>query len=109
MSARTYRVVVRGFFDGLDGERRAALLGRLADHDIFGSAFTEDGTLTYDEQLSAFSHRVLVRVDAGPGEEADAATAGELSALEALDRLGVGARRLRVAVTSVDDVKVRRR
>jgi Family of unknown function (DUF6204) len=109
VSERTYRVVVRGFFDGLDDARRTALLGRLADHDIFASAFTEDGTLTYDEQLSAFSHRVVVRVDAGPGEEDDAATAGELSALEALDRLGVAARRLRVAVTSVDDVKVRRR
>jgi Family of unknown function (DUF6204) len=109
VSARTYRVVVRGVFDGLDDDHRATLRAQLAEHDVFVSAFTEDGTLTYDERLSAFSHRVVVRVDSGPDEESDAALAGELSALEALDRLGVGSRRLRAAVTSVDDLEARRR
>ncbi|MEU2350956.1 DUF6204 family protein [Modestobacter sp. NPDC049651] len=109
MTARTYRVVVRGVFDGLDDDTRTALLATAADHDIFASRFTEEGTLTYDEQLSAFSHRVVVRVDPGPDEEALAATAGELSALAALERLGVGHRRLRSSVTSTDDVTIRRR
>jgi len=105
---RTYRVIVRGVFDGLDDERRALLRDRAADHDLFASEFTESGTLTYDQHLSAFSHRVLVRVEGGPGEEDDARTAGELSALEHLDALGVSARRLRSTATCMDDVKVRR-
>jgi hypothetical protein len=109
VSERTYRVTVRGFFDGLDDHQRSTLRAQLADHDLFSSQFTEEGSLTYDTTLSAFSHRVVVRVEGGPDEEADAATAGELSALAALERLGVGHRRLRSSVTSMDDVKVRRR
>ncbi len=105
---RTYRVIVRGVFDGLDDEQRALLRARAAEHDLFVAAFTEAGTLSYDEQLSAFSHRVVCRVEGGPGEEEDARTAGELSALEHLDALGVGFRRLRSTVTSVDDVRIRR-
>ena len=109
MTRRTYRVVVRGVFDGLDDDTRTALLAEAADHDLFASQFTEEGSLTYDTTLSAFSHRVVVHVESGPDEEADAATTGELSALAALERLGVGCRRLRSSVTSMDDMKVRRR
>lgn len=109
MSTRTYRVTVRGVFDGLDGAQRAMLLARSAEHDLFSAAFTEEGTLTYDTSLSAFSHRVVVRVDAGPGEEDDAHTAGRLSAIERLESAGLGHRRLRSSVTCVDDVRIRRR
>ena len=45
----------------------------------------------------------------GPGEEDDAHTAGELSAMAALEELGVAWRRLRSTVTCTDDVRVRRR
>jgi hypothetical protein len=109
VSLRTYRVIVRGVFDGLDETRRARLREQAAAHDIFASEFTEAGTLTYDGQLSAFSTRVLVRVDPGSDEEADARTAGELKALEHLDALGVAYRNLRSTVTCMDDVKIRRR
>jgi hypothetical protein len=109
VSTRTYRVVVRGVFDGLDEARRDRLRADAASHDIFDSAFTEAGSLTYDGSLSAFSVRVVVRVDPGSDEEAEAQTAGELTALEHLDALGVGHRRLRSTVTCMDDVKIRRR
>jgi len=110
VSLRTYRVTVRGVFDGLDDDQRSALRDRLAEHDLFSSAFTEEGTLTYDGQLSAFSYRVVVRVEAGPQEEEDDAhTAGQLSAMVRLDASGLGYRRLRSAVTCTDDVRIRRR
>ena len=109
MSERTYRVTVRGVFDGLDDAQRATLRENLADHDLFSSAFTEAGTLTYDDRLAAFSHRVVVRVQSGPQEEDDAHAAGQLSAMERLDAAGLGYRRLRSAVTCIDDVRIRRR
>ena len=108
MSTRTYRVVVRGFFDGLDDAQRSRLRDRAVVHDLFSSAFTDEGTLTYDATVSAFSHRVTVHVDSGPDEVADAHAAGELSAMERLDAEGLGYRRLRSTVTCMDDVKIRR-
>jgi hypothetical protein len=109
VSLRTYRVIVRGVFDGLGDAERATLREQLADHDLFDSAFTETGSLSYDTSLSAFSVRVVVQVEAGADEAAEAQTAGELAALEHLDALGVGHRRLRSTVTCMDDVKIRRR
>ncbi len=108
MSSRVYRLIVRGVFDGLDDSQRADLRARAADHDLFAARFTEEGTLSYDHALEAFSHRVVVRVDRGPGEEDDAHAAGQLSAIERLDAAGLGYRRLRSTVTCMDDVKVKR-
>jgi hypothetical protein len=109
VSERTYRVIVRGVFDGLDDAQRTRLRSEAAAHDLLVSSFTEEGTLTYDDRLAAFSHRVLVRVEAGPGEEDDAHTAGELAAITYLDGAGLGYRNLRSAVTSMDDMRIRRR
>ena len=109
MSLRTYRVIVRGVFNGLDDAQGARLREQLAAHDIFDSAFTEAGSLTYEKSLSAFSVRVVVQVEPGIDEAADAQTAGELVALEHLDALGAGHRNLRSTVTCMDDVKIRRR
>ncbi|MGY1616241.1 DUF6204 family protein [Geodermatophilus sp. SYSU D00691] len=91
----------RGVLDG--GVRR----GRRARPVL--ARFNEAGTLTYDERLATFSHRVLVRVPAGPAEEDEAHTAGELAAIEHLDAARLGYRNLRSTVTCVDDVKIRRR
>jgi hypothetical protein len=109
VSIRTYRVIVRGVFDSLDEDQRARLRAQLAAHDLFASAFTERGSLSYDSTLAPFSHRVVVQVDGGPGEQDDAHAAGQLSAMAALEGLGVAWRRLRSTVTCTDDVKVRRR
>ncbi|MGY1604981.1 DUF6204 family protein [Geodermatophilus sp. SYSU D00815] len=109
MSDRTYRVVVRGVFAGLDDRQRTRLRAEAARHDLFVAEFTPAGTLTYDERLAAFSHRVLVRVPAGPGEEDEARTTGELAAIEHLDAAGLGYRKLRSTATCVDDMRTRRR
>jgi hypothetical protein len=67
--ARIYRVVVRGQFADLDADVRAGLVAEAAEHDIFRSAFTGDGTFTYDERLVAFNLRYEVREpdDTPPG------------------------------------------
>jgi hypothetical protein len=109
MAQRTYRVTVRGRFEGLDDRTRARLHGEAAEHDVLVVRFTDEGTLTYDQRLDAFQHRVVVRVDEGADEEAVALTAGELAAMEYLEAAGLGYGRLRSTATSVDDVKVRRR
>ena len=48
MSERVFRVMVRGAFDGLSDEQRAALLAEAAEHDVLNSAFTPEGHLAYD-------------------------------------------------------------
>ncbi|CAJ60959.1 MULTISPECIES: DUF6204 family protein [Frankia] len=48
MSSRTFRITVRGAFDGLSADQRAELLARAAEHDILQAAFTPEGSLTYD-------------------------------------------------------------
>lgn len=105
---RTYRVTVRGIFDGLDEEQRRLLRERAPEHDLVTSGFSDAGALAYDATLRAFSYRVVIRVEAGPDEEADALTAGELSAVERLDALGVGSRDLRASAVCTDDIRIRR-
>ncbi|MGW0208895.1 DUF6204 family protein [Streptomyces sp. NPDC003233] len=48
MSTRTFRITVRGAFDGLTDAQRAALLADAAEHDLLRAAFTPEGNLTYD-------------------------------------------------------------
>ncbi|GHE06862.1 DUF6204 family protein [Streptomyces alanosinicus] len=48
MSTRTFRITVRGAFDGLTEAQRAALLAGAAEHDVLRAAFAPEGTLTYD-------------------------------------------------------------
>ena len=109
MAQRTYRVTVRGRFAGLDDATRDRLRREAAEHDVVVARFADEGTLTYDQRIDAFQHRVVVRVDEGTGEEDVARTAGELAAVEYLEAAGLGFRQLRSSATCVDDVKVRRR
>ncbi|MEV6597983.1 DUF6204 family protein [Actinoplanes sp. NPDC051346] len=48
MGSRTIRVTVRGAFNELTTEQRAALLADAAAHDVAFAAFTADGSMTYD-------------------------------------------------------------
>ncbi|WP_431949972.1 DUF6204 family protein [Actinacidiphila sp. bgisy167] len=95
MSTRTFRVTVRGVFDGLTTEQRAELLADAAEHDVLRAAFTPEGHLTYDiAARPAFTFRFL---DSGEAEEdiLEAAVRAETAARAWLDERGYGHRNLR--------------
>jgi hypothetical protein len=107
MSERTYRVIVRGSFAGLDEARRTDLLAKVDEHDIYSTAFTEEGTLTYDRTLHAFSLRFQVRQPAEAADD-DALRTGVARAEAYLDRRAITHSALRATATSVDDMKINR-
>ncbi|WP_028799535.1 DUF6204 family protein [Streptomyces sp. 142MFCol3.1] len=85
MSTRTFRITVRGVFDGLGTDQRAELLARAAEHDVLRAAFTPEGHLSYDiAARPAFTFRFL---DSGDAEE-DILGATERAEQAARARLG---------------------
>lgn len=95
MSTRIFRITVRGTFDGLTDEQRAALLADAAGHDIFAAEFTPEGHLTYDVAARpSFAFRFLA---GGESEEdiLDATAHAELAAETWLTEHGYGFKRLR--------------
>ncbi|MFC8506584.1 DUF6204 family protein [Streptomyces sp. NPDC057411] len=101
----TYRVIVRGTFDGLTEEGRARLLAEVEEHGMSAMQFTEEGSLAYDRTLKPFSYRLVVVSDAADGEEMAAAIA-EDRVERALKELGHGFRDLRSKVTDMDTMKI---
>ena len=67
---RVYRVTVRGKFGSLDEATQAYLTREQPEHDIFKSAYTAEGTFTYDERIQFFNLRYEIRCD---GDSVDAA------------------------------------
>ncbi|OMI35854.1 DUF6204 family protein [Streptomyces sparsogenes] len=95
MSTRTFRITVRGVFDGLSTDQRAALLARAAEHDVLRAAFTPEGHLSYDlAARSAFTFRFL---DFGEEEEdiLEASERAEEAAKAWLTERGYGYKNLR--------------
>jgi len=108
LSASVYRVTVRGRFRNLTEQAQRYLAGAQAEHDIFRSAYTEEGTFTYDERIQFFNLRYEVRaVDAAAAE-----ATGQSEAELFLRTMGFGYDRLTVQVVDVsaiwDDVERRR-
>ncbi|MEV6177847.1 DUF6204 family protein [Streptomyces sp. NPDC052016] len=105
----TYRVIVRGSWDGLGDEARARLLAEAADHGLSSMRFTEEGTLSYaPSPLKHFSMRFVVVSDPADGEEM-AGLLAEDRAGERLRELGYGFTGLRSTVTDLDTMKVNRK
>lgn len=103
--ARIYRVVVRGHVAELDDEVRAALLAEAEEHSIFRSAFTADGTFTYDERLVAFNLRYEIRVpDDADGAGAPAVDEALARASAWLTSVGIGHKHLRATATDMADL-----
>ncbi|MFJ6795136.1 DUF6204 family protein [Streptomyces sp. NPDC091268] len=94
MSTRTFRVTVRGSFDGLTDAQRAELLAAAPEHDMLRAEFTPEGHLTYDVSARPFfTFRFL---DSGEAEEdiLDATARAELAAESWLTERGYGFKRL---------------
>ncbi|MFE3825429.1 DUF6204 family protein [Streptomyces sp. NPDC059092] len=104
----TYRVIVRGAWEGLTDENRARLLAELDSHGLAQMRFTPEGSLTYDATLKHFSYRYEVVSDAADGEEMAGAFAEE-RAEAALRALGCGHGSLRSTVTDLDTMKINRK
>ncbi|MFI8231191.1 DUF6204 family protein [Streptomyces sp. NPDC085900] len=95
MSTRTFRITVRGVFDGLGPDQRAELLSRAAEHDVLRAAFTPEGHLSYDlAARTAFTFRFL---DSGEEEEdiLEASERAEEAAKAWLTERGYGYKNLR--------------
>ncbi|MFD8080467.1 DUF6204 family protein [Kitasatospora sp. NPDC059722] len=109
MTTRTFRIMVRGVFDGLSPEQRAELLADAARHDVLHAAFTREGHLAYDlTARAAFTFRFL---DSGE-EEADilAATERAEQAAEAwLSERGYGFKNLRAQAEDLSQAPLGKR
>ncbi|MFI8388948.1 DUF6204 family protein [Streptomyces sp. NPDC085540] len=96
MSAtRTFRISVRGSFDGLTDDQRAELLAAAPEHDVLRAEFTAEGHLTYD--LAARPFFTFRFVDTGEAEEdiLDATARAELAAESWLAERGYGFKQLK--------------
>ncbi|WP_328816414.1 DUF6204 family protein [Nonomuraea cypriaca] len=91
-------MTIRGKFKGLDAAGRAAVLA------AGGTAFTEAGTFTHDQSVSAFTFRC--EVPAGPDDGEDEAG---LEAMAALEAHGHAYEILKIAVTDMREIKIRRK
>ena len=98
---KIFRVVVRGQFADLDEAQRGALLDRAGEHSYLKSAFTKDGTLTYDEQLVAFNFRYEVRHGEPVPDEATIGATSIERATTTLRGMGLTAKHLRFTVTDM--------
>ncbi|WP_328906827.1 DUF6204 family protein [Streptomyces sp. NBC_00234] len=107
MSAQqhTYRVIVRGTWEGLTEEARTRLLSEVDQHGLTAMQFSEEGSLTYDQVLKHFSYRYVVVSDAEDGEEMAAAIAEDRAETDLRGR-GCDHGELRSTVTDMDTMKI---
>ena len=111
MTTRTYRVQATGQFAGLTPAVTAQLRDQQAEHDLFISAFTPEGTFTYAPTLTRFTLRYLLEVSEETAVEADEAAVveGELLAADYLGCRSITHKPLTVTAVCMEDVKVKRR
>lgn len=94
---RVFRVTVRGRFAELTDEVRRYLRDAAAEHDVFRSQFTAEGTLSYDARLDFFNVRYEVRLTDEPTAE-HAALVALVEAERFLRTMRFGHRDLRTEV-----------
>jgi len=98
-----FRVTVRGRFFELSQSRRQQLVEALDDHHVTKSAYTGEGTFTYDSNIYAFSLRYEIRVD-GDRPDAAAAELGLSQAEAFLRTLDIGYQKLKVTTTDMQSM-----
>ena len=95
-----FRVTVRGRFADLTDEARRYLVREQAQHEIFKSAYTEEGTFTYDARIAFFNLRYELRVS-GDRLHDQAAAQGLREATAFLATMRFGFKALRVEVVDM--------
>ncbi|ADI07023.1 hypothetical protein SBI_03902 [Streptomyces bingchenggensis BCW-1] len=109
MATRTFRITVRGVFDGLSNDQRSELLARAAEHDVLRAGFTPEGHLSYDiAARPAFTFRFL---DSGEAEEdiLDATERAEEAAKGWLSRRGYGYKNLKSSAEDLSQAPLGKR
>ncbi|HQZ33022.1 MAG TPA: DUF6204 family protein [Ilumatobacteraceae bacterium] len=99
-SPRVFRVTVRGRFALLSDPAHRYLAAAQQEHDIFTSAYTPEGTFTYDAKLDFFNLRYEIRSSADQPAD-DAAQRGMDEASLFLGTMKFGYRDLRVDVVDM--------
>ncbi len=109
MSTRTFRVTVRGAFDGLNGDQRAELLADAAQHDVLHAEFTAAGHLTYDVAARPFfTFRFL---DSGEEEQdiLEATERAQAAAVTWLTSRGYGYKNLKTQAEDLSQAPLSKR
>ncbi|MFC9281927.1 DUF6204 family protein [Streptomyces collinus] len=109
MSTRTFRITVRGVFDGLSEAQRAELLADAAQHDMLRAAFTPEGHLSYD--IAARPAFVFRFSDTGEEEEdiLEATERAEEAAKAWLTERGYGFKKLRSSAEDLSQAPLGKR
>lgn len=110
---RVFRVTVRGRFRELGDEARRYLVSAQPEHDIFKSAYTSEGTLTYDTAIDFFNLRYELRLRGDAATSDAAAVEGLKEAETFLRTMRFGHRDLKATVVDMSamwaDVDLRRK
>jgi len=99
--SRTYRVTIRGRFGALSEAARTYLQRHVDDHEIFKSAYTPEGSFTYDARIDFFNLRYEIKVD---GDVAAAEESGLVEAESFLATMGFVHRGLKATVVEMSTV-----
>ena len=102
-SATVFRATVRGRFADLSDRARQYLAGAQADHDLFKSGYTPEGTFTYDAKLDFFNLRYELRLS-GDDRFTRAEAAALVEAETFLTTMQFGFRNLRVNVVDTSAI-----
>ncbi|CAB4599907.1 unannotated protein [freshwater metagenome] len=97
----THRVTVRGRFGPLSDDARSQLRRHLDEHDILLSAYTAEGTLTYDHRIDFFNLRYEIT---GEPDSDSAGSTGLDRAERFLSVMGWSHRGLKATVVDMSEV-----
>lgn len=97
---RVFRVTVRSQFANLSDEARRYLVKAQAEHDLFVSAYTPEGTLSYDERIMFFNMRYEVHSES----EEKALASSLLEAETFLQTMGFAHKQLKATAVDVSQI-----
>ena len=97
---QVFRVTVRGQFTNLSDEARRYLVKAQAEHDLFVSAYTPEGTLSYDERILFFNLRYEVHAES----EEKAMASSLLEAETFLQTMGFAHKQLKANAVDVSQI-----